>query len=276
MSSATSALGSGTPVTSYSTFCEGDIEPTLHKRIRILIDKQPNYIVYIDDDLFVEWALHLPAASDFDTVANEIGHLETLAITQLLPSQRELLARLLGEAMARILGDTRNKDGAQEVLSEAREYLNARGTENARKWYLIGSGTMCGGFLAIAGFLLFMRVKVASGAWQQFIEILASATLASLGAMISIASRTEKINVEPVAGQRIHAFEGAVRVIVGVIGASFVAISIKADILLGIFHSLSQPFLALIVACMVAGASERLIPSLITNMGKSFNMRTKS
>ena len=264
------------PVTVYTNFCEGDIEPTLHKRIRILIDRQSNYIVYIDDDLFVEWSLYLPAPSGFDTIANEIGHLETLAITQLLPSQRELLARLLGEAMARILGDTHNNDGAQEVLSEAREYLNARGTENARKWYLIGSGTMCVGFLAIAILLLFMRAKVVSGAWQQFIEVFAPATLASLGALISIASRTERINIEPVAGQRIHAFEGAVRVIVGVIGALFVAISIKADILLGIFHSLSQPFLALVVACMVAGASERLVPSLITNMGKSFSARTKS
>ncbi len=73
--------------------------------------------------------------------------------------------------MARTLGDTQNEDGAQEVLSEAREYLNARGTENARRWYLIGSGTMCAGFLVIAGLLLFMRAKVLTGGWQQFVEI---------------------------------------------------------------------------------------------------------
>src|SRR5438552_8037034 len=128
--------GSGRPTSDFSSFCEGDIEPTLNKKIETLIDVTRNYIVYLDDEHFVEWSLH-ESPSGFDNVANKIGHLETLSITQLSPSQRRPFARLLGEAMARILGGGEEKE-ANEVLDKADSYLDARGSENARRWYLQG------------------------------------------------------------------------------------------------------------------------------------------
>ena len=57
----------------------------------------------------------------------------------------------------------------------------------------------------------------------------------------------------------------------GVCGALFVALAIKADLLLGVSQRLSHPFLALLVACIAAGAAERLVPGLIGNMAKSLS-----
>jgi hypothetical protein len=40
----------------YSVLREGEVEPVLGKRIDTLIAKHRDYIVYLDDELYVEWA----------------------------------------------------------------------------------------------------------------------------------------------------------------------------------------------------------------------------
>jgi hypothetical protein len=124
--------GSGKTVNDFSVFCEGDTDPSLNKKVRVLIDGDVHYLVYLDEDLFVEWTFNQPTPSGFDDVANRIGRLETVSATQLDEEQREPFERLLGESMARILGD-KNEGKAKAVLDEAEAYLKARGTENARR-----------------------------------------------------------------------------------------------------------------------------------------------
>jgi len=99
------AGGSGKRVSDFLSFCEGDIDPTLNKKIRALIDCDTDYLVYLDEDLCAQWTFNKDTPSGFDDVANRIGRLETLSITQLLPLQQEPFERLLAESMARILGD---------------------------------------------------------------------------------------------------------------------------------------------------------------------------
>ncbi len=273
----TKPTGSGRYVDDFTRFCEGDVEPTLNKRIRTLIDCSGSHIVYLDDDLYVEWAFtheHGTFPSGFDSVANRIGHLETISITQLSPTQREPFGRLLAEAMARTIGDRSEKE-AQLVLDKAEAFLKARGSENARRWYLYGVFGATLIFLTTAGILLSLRHLLSDQGRLTALDIAIGAAMGSLGSLISIAGRTEAIHLEPVAGPGIHRFEGATRVVVGVIAALFVAVGIKADLLLGVFHSLAHPFLALIAACVIAGASERLVPGLINNMGKHLNSGRK-
>lgn len=253
-------------------FCEGDIDPTLNKTIRTLIDCDTGYLVYLDEDLCVQWTFNEDSPSGFDDVANRIGRLETLSITQLLPLQQEPFERLLAESMARILGD-QNEEKAKASLDEAEAYLKARGTENARRWFLNGVGKIALPALVVTGVLLLALNSISAALWRDILEILSATGIGALGAFLSVASRTEAITFEPAAGPSIHEFEGGVRVVVGMAGALLVALAIKADLLLGIFHSLTRPFLALLVACLVAGASERLVPSLINTMGKSMHSR---
>lgn len=264
--------GSGVQVADFTPFCEGDVDPTLNKTIRILIDSDKEHLVYLDQDLSPEWTYNGDTPSGFADVANRIGRLETLSAMQLLSSQREPFERLLAESMARILGD-KNEEKAQAVLDEAEKYLKARGTENARRWYLDGAGWTALLGLTVAGVLLLALNWVSSAPWRDVLETLSAAAVGALGAFLSVATRTETITFEPAAGPDIHRFEGRVRVLVGMAGALFVALAIKSDLLLGVFHSLTHPFLALLVACLVGGASERLVPGLINTMGKSIHSR---
>ncbi len=182
------------------------------------------------------------------------------------------MMRLLAESMARILGD-KNEEKAKAVLDEAEAYLKARGAENARRWFLGGVGVIALPALLVEGVLLLILNYVSDAPWRDVLEILSAAAIGGVGAFLSVASRTETITFEPVAGPSIHQFEGGVRVVVGIAGALFVALAIKADLLLGIFHSLTHPFLALLVAGVIAGTSERFVPGLISTMGKSMQNR---
>src|SRR5262245_26898754 len=100
--------GSGKPVENFSSFCEGDTEPTLNKRIEALIGSRKDYIVYVDSQLFVQWSTTSSYGSlpdGFKAIANQVACLETISLTQLTDRQREPFGRLLAEAMDRILGD---------------------------------------------------------------------------------------------------------------------------------------------------------------------------
>lgn len=263
--------GSGRSVDDFSPFCEGDIEPRLNKRIKVLIDSTSEYIVYLDEEFYVEWAyIRLPVEipPGFDNIANRIGHLETLSITQLAKVQREPFARLLGEAMARVIGGGTEEE-AIAVLENAESYLTSRGTENARLWYLGGAGILSALSLVIAVVLLAIRSQIQSAQLLDAVSILAGALMGGIGAFLSISARAESIRLDPVAGQRIHRIEGMVRVAVGLLGALFLALAIKANLILGISQTWPHPFLALLIFCIVAGASERLVPGLIKNMENS-------
>src|ERR1035437_1491188 len=118
--------GSGRSVEDFSSFCEGDVEPSLNKRIHTLVDANNDYIVYLDDDFFVAWSMtgHYDqnALAEFGEIANRASHLETVSAGILRPKQRERLGRLLGEGMARLIGDKDSKR-ARESLDNAESYL---------------------------------------------------------------------------------------------------------------------------------------------------------
>jgi hypothetical protein len=143
--------GSGKRVNDFELFCEGDLDPTSNKTIKSLIDCDTDYLVYLDTDLYVQWTFNGETPKGFDDVANRIGNLETLSLTQLLPEQREPFERVLGESMARVLGD-KTEDKAIAALDKAEEYLKARGTENARRWFLGGVAWIAGPALFAGGY----------------------------------------------------------------------------------------------------------------------------
>ncbi len=58
--------GSGKRVSDFTPFCEGDTDPTLNKKIRALIDCDTDYIVYLDEDLYVEWSFNQDSPGGFD------------------------------------------------------------------------------------------------------------------------------------------------------------------------------------------------------------------
>jgi len=95
------------------------------------------------------------------------------------------------------------------------------------------------------------------------------------GALISVISRTQSISMDVATGRLVYYIEGAARILLGMLGAFLIALSVKANLILGVVNNTKDyefPFLLLL--CMVAGASERLVPNLIRQVESSVSIET--
>src|SRR5947209_15635237 len=243
--------GSGHDVDDFSYLCEGDVEPSLNKIINTLVDSERGYIVYLDDEYSVEWTMNesyegLP--DGFGDVANRLGVLEALSMTQLRPLQVLPFRRLLAESMGRILGD-RDEKKALDVLDKAEAYLKARGNENARSWYIRWAAPFAITLTAAAFVLWIFRNGIEPKLGMNTFEITIGTLIGSLGALLSILSRSESLSIDPTAGAFIHYIEGVSRIVVGSAGALLVALAVKSNVFLGVIKSSEHSFAALLVIC---------------------------
>jgi hypothetical protein len=270
--------GSGRAVDSFFPFCQGDIEPTLNKRIHMLVDLKDDYIVYVDDDFFVQWSntyeYEKTKPHGLPNIENKLRYLETLSRTALHKSQFELFAGLLAEAMARIMGD-KNEKKAEEALSIAESYLRARSSENARSWYIRGSLVAALPTLIVTCILWLIRADIADILGHNAFEVILGSLIGGTGALFSILSRTASIQMDPTAGSCIHYLESASRVLAGNIGAFITALAVKANIFLGFTKTMDYSFALLLVLCICAGASERLVPGFIKRIETSVDSEQK-
>lgn len=282
------------PIDDLSGFKEGDIFSPLKKRIHILILSEADYFVFLDEDLYVHWyytANYVEAgfADDYGDIVSREANLEatsSLLLKKQKPrrerqgrrietkgTQLEVFRRLLGESIARLLDDRWTKDGkkpnnARAMLDKAELFLRERSRERARIWYL--SSTLVTAMLMLAGALVLWvnrtRVLTFLGVEASFIEVMLGAAMGSLGALLSVLRRSDDLKIDVSAGARVHYFEGAMRVLFGAMAGLLFALAIKSNILLGAINRSERATTILLVIAIVAGVSERLLPSLITQL----------
>lgn len=89
----------------------------------------------------------------------------------------------------------------------------------------------------------------------------------AIGAQFSILLRLNTMAVDPSAGRRAHYTEGFVRVLMGILSGLIIAVAVKAEIAFGFINSLNEgdPWIVCIL-CVLAGASERFVPSFLQHM----------
>src|SRR5438128_3409631 len=134
--------GSAKIVDNYDLFREGDFEPHLGKTIHTLIFKTTDFIVYLDDELFVEWAF-TPSydtkwGADVARVLNRVSQVQAFPLTHLSIEQLITFRQLVGEAVARLLKEHDHKT-ANDALDNAVQWVEGRNKETARWWYLTAS-----------------------------------------------------------------------------------------------------------------------------------------
>ena len=176
--------------------------------------------------------------------------------------------RLLAEAMARILGD-RDEIGARGNLKTARSFLLDRGLERKRSWYLITAFVTAIAASLAASLLWHWRSQVTQAIGLDGLQISVGAMFGAIGALIFILGRFSQIEMNAAGGLLIHCLESAARIVTGILGSLLVALAIKANIVLGLANSSGHEFALLLLLCVVGGASERLVPSLIEQMEAS-------
>jgi hypothetical protein len=242
----------------FSRLREGDKDPTLNKVVDYLIDSDDDFIVYLDDAHYVEWNMNDNNMLGCETgpYLNMVGGLEAVDVSYLTDDHVKLYRRMVAEGVARLF--QKNLEAARAAFDLAEKWVTARNTEIARRWYLLGSGcaALVSAFaVAILGFWGdTLRGDFGPGVYN----ILMGTSVGGLGAWFSVIQRSRKTELDVAAGPMLHWLEGAFRIMVGTLGSMLIALAIRAG-LIGQVKQLST----MMVICMVAGASERLVPSFI-------------
>ena len=250
----------------YERFAEGDRDPRLKKTIRTLIFSTRDFIVYLDDDDYVEWVVtdrYVGWSDKTGEVLNRVSLLEAVPVSELRQEQVVAFRRLLGEAVARVL-DNSNVRTAMDILNKAEEYVNAKNGEVSRRWYLTSAG-VSGAVAIMFGLAIWIfRDRVAALAGPGFLNLSLGFAAGGVGALVWVIMRVGKSACDPAAGRKLHYMEAGARIIVGGIGGLLVTLGVMGRVF---FPSVQGGELPLILLLgLVAGISERFVPNLVRNV----------
>lgn len=243
---------------------EGEFDPTLGNKVKWLISSDDNFIVYISEDdrddkeLYVEWNMNDTCLlkQEAGPYLNRVGQLEAVDISRLSKLQITSYKRMIAEGVARLFEN--NFKVAGSALDLAETWITARNTEIARGWYLFGSGLIA---LASAFVIAYLGNNSQTLRVLPYFDLILGTAFGGLGAWLSVIQRSRTAGLDVAAGPMLHYLEGAFRIMAGSLGALLVAMATRA----GLFIQTNR-LSALMVMCMVAGVSERLVPSFIEQM----------
>jgi len=141
-----------------------------------------------------------------------------------------------------------------------RIFVRKKAKERARLTYLLASmaAKIMLGLVVIPFYLFTVNSSaglVALGGW-----------FGSVGASISVLQRNASLNLDPWMSNRYLALHGIARIVLGFIFGSVFVMASKANFILGLVRDNSY---SLLVLCIVAGFSERLIPELLSKFESS-------
>ena len=244
---------------------EGDVDPSLNKRIAVLIAKHPHYIVYLDGDGYVEWATNaaLKWPDDAGPVLSRVSLLEATPLTHLDPEMVRSFRRMVGEGVARLFDSSVPGTEALKALETAEQWIAARNGEIARGWIVRSANTLGVAALCLAAQTWLFRDFLQRALTPAGLHLLLAFWLGGVGAWLSILIRTKALELDPVAGERLHVLESVSRIAVGGISAMLLALALKANLVAGGLGGATTSGAMLAALSMVAGASERLVPGFV-------------
>lgn len=245
----------------FFTLKQGDDDPVLNRKIEVLICKTQHYIVYLDDKMTVQWSGNaIPDSKELGEILNKVSILEG---SSSFIQERESLEAIRGhiaEGVARCL--EKNIEQARAILEVAEKTIAARNIEASWHWYFnfaYAQGLLSTGVIVVSWWMRDYLVKlVGLTAFQVFL----CALVGAIGSVLSVASRSNRIQLDANAGRKLHLSEATARTVVGFFGGAFVCLMIKAGFFFDAFKP-NNPLAMLLSIAFVAGAGERLIPNSI-------------
>lgn len=234
--------------------------------IRYLILSTNDFIVFLDNELDVDWSTSEQFDQRWDDsqkqkghVLNRVAHLHAVPVEHLNINQKLNFRRMLAEAVARVLED--DIVSANEMLDSAAEFVSARNQETARVWYLSATSASTGIVVFCAVLLWCFRDYFVLAVGQTLLNVSIGSAAGAVGAFFSILLRVGHTPLDPSAGRLLHWFEGAGRVAVGMIAAFAALLAVRIGILLPVASN--QGVVGALLVGFIAGAAERLVPTFI-------------
>lgn len=263
---------------------EGEIWKPLGLKINILIIAAEDFVVFLDDDLFVQWDAQDETEFDpqFGRIMNQFAILETLSTTHFSnsDSEQDKLAqfrRLLGEAVARILD--KEPENADNMLRVAEARLTERSQTRSRIWYM-SAATVAFLLATLAlGICWLLRASLSLVMGPTAFELLLMALIGCIGGFFFVVIRSGYIATNSSFGMSIHVIEGALRVLTGGVSAFILTLGLKSKLVIGFTDLFSDGSVShrclMATLCIVAGMSERVVPEFVRSVEKEVHTALK-
>jgi hypothetical protein len=229
--------------------------------------------VYVDKDLDLDWECDdtmgklidaMPLKASVRKILNGVASLEPIAHNW--PNDLKLASkRLLGEAVVSVFqGDV---EGSEKALSDAKAFFRSKSRQVSRYWTLRAC-LIAGGIAALLGLLEAITRTHLIGFLGMTVYLLSLCFCAGcVGALLFVVMRLGKQpKVDSTAERHLHYLEGISRIIGGGIGGVLVGGAVKMGLILPVFGQSGAESLAMCVAAMIAGASERLAAGIVTKV----------
>lgn len=239
----------------------------------VLIRRTADYCVAITSKIKLDWgttddfdlaetALPADALKNRGELLADVAFAEASLCEELSETARVHYKTLLGEAIVLAFSD--QYESATRMLESARTYIQARNDETSRRWYL-ASTVIATLVSTLIGLVMWtFRVQATRVLGDIAFWLILSGLFGSLGAMLSVIQRSDKLAFDACAGKVLHWFEGISRVAAGSISAVIVTMAVRSDIILGAFARGGHLNLVCLLAAVVAGTSERFAGSIIS------------
>jgi hypothetical protein len=253
---------------SYTSFRVGQVDPSMGVKIKEILRVNDCFIVYIDEKFSLQWYWNLPLDADIAAkVFNRAGDLE--ARTQFLrqkEDQEENLTsalRLIGEGVVELFS-TKDVTYANAALDTADKFITQRSREVSRRWYFIPFLI----FFAVSALVILVSYIFDSSLTKQIAIICTFA--GGVGAFISRALDNDNTPISATAGRMLHWIEATLRWCIGLTAGLIVWLLVTGNIAGSFLNTpTGQNTFALVAVALLAGASERLLPSLIQTFDES-------
>lgn len=248
----------------------GDYHAELNKTIQDLVLSNEEYLVYVASDYSIQWITteEHQASDHFGEILSRVAILEARSGFIEDPSALGNIRRQIAEGLARCLsGD--QKTVCLAILDEVDHLLVARNKETAWKWYFMAAYKVTGVCSLALVLLWLMRAYVVENIGRTAFEVSLGIFCGAIGALLSATTRANRLVMDANAGKQIHQLEGLSRIGAGLIGALFVALSFEGGLVMGGVQFPGSRLAMLLAFCIAAGASERLVPSLVDKIERS-------
>lgn len=248
-------------------------EPWGEITLKYLVYERNNaFIVFIDDEGDLDWratdAYIKANQTRFDEcrgVIHAAANTETMPYANLDAGDRLMFKRQVGTAIA--LGLLCDPVHAEQAIASAREFNQTRNREVSRLWQL----KTCGYFIVLALFagliLWLLRDHLSPYMGKTFIVLVLAVVGGMAGAFFSIATRMANLGTESGSSLRLHVAESLTRILTGGISGVFGVVAVKSGLVLGNLASNCGDVWNVLLVSLVAGLSERFVPSMVTKFG---------
>jgi len=245
-----------------------DVFPHLQAEIHILVLFDKNLIVFLDENLDVDWETNDDYEKDgYEDEEKHNAILNTAATLECTPHSHQNkniiinFKRMIAEGIARSL--KHDYVNAEKILADAKIYIECRNIEKARYWQLLTTMTI-GTISAITIVpIAIFKNEICALLGVSVLSIALGGVCGAIGSTVSIILRLGKANITSESEKRLHVVEVVAKNFAGVASGSLTATLIKFNILFTLFSGQSI-LLAASAGGLIAGASERFVPSIIS------------